>query len=124
MTIHSHKYKHTVLYSSSKVKDCVFVDDSGKTGSTPFIEMFVLMNSSQREGQVEAGVMMSTHTGKDEEEDTKGAGVSSLLFSQTLNTGYSIFPSLTLSSFPSNPLVFTFPREASCPAVEQPARSH
>lgn len=47
-----------------------------------FTEMFVLMNSSQREGQVEAGVMMSTHTGKDTEEETKGAGVSSLLFSE------------------------------------------
>lgn len=51
----------------------------------PFTEMFVLMNSSQREGQVEAGVMMSTHTGKDTEEETKGAGVSSLLFSETQN---------------------------------------
>ncbi|CAI5650001.1 unnamed protein product [Oreochromis niloticus] len=28
----------------------------------------------EREGQVEAGVMMSTHTGKDTEEETKGAG--------------------------------------------------
>ncbi|XP_030594309.1 DNA excision repair protein ERCC-6-like 2 isoform X1 [Archocentrus centrarchus] len=28
----------------------------------------------EREGQVEAGVMMSTHTGKDKEEETKGAG--------------------------------------------------
>lgn len=55
-----------------------------------FTEMFVLMNSSQREGQVEAGVMMSTHTGKDTEEETKGAGVSSLLFSETQNTPDSV----------------------------------
>lgn len=56
----------------------------------PFTEMFVLMNSSQREGQVEAGVMMSTHTGKDTEEETKGAGVSSLLFSETQNIPDSV----------------------------------
>lgn len=65
-----------------------------------FTEMFVLMNSSQREGQVEAGVMMSTHTGKDTEEETKGAGVSSLLFSETQNTPDSVILSKQTACLP------------------------
>lgn len=66
----------------------------------PFTEMFVLMNSSQREGQVEAGVMMSTHTGKDTEEETKGAGVSSLLFSETQNIPDSVILSKQTACLP------------------------
>lgn len=65
-----------------------------------FTEMFVLMNSSQREGQVEAGVMMSTHTGKDTEEETKGAGVSSLLFSETQNIPDSVILSKQTTCLP------------------------
>lgn len=65
-----------------------------------FTEMFVLMNSSQREGQVEAGVMMSTHTGKDTEEETKGAGVSSLLFSETQNIPASVILSKQTACLP------------------------
>lgn len=44
--------------------------------------------------------MMSTHTGKDTEEETKGAGVSSLLFSETQNIPDSVILSKQTACLP------------------------